>query len=87
MRLPFSEKFNFTLVANERELFPANGGIAPVDNEAMEIFAGDKVLLCLGIITYLDESNRKRETGFCRRYRPREQQWETIEDPNYEYSD
>ena len=82
----FKEKFNITLISQERELFPGNGGSLLEGNEPMEIYVGDKVLLCLGSIAYLGESGRKRETGFCRRYRSREREWDTISESEYEYA-
>jgi hypothetical protein len=83
---PFKEKFAITLVSQEHELFPGNGGSELEGNEPMEIFGGSKILLCMGTIVYLDESGTRRETGFCRRYRSRNQAWDTISDSQYEYA-
>jgi len=83
---PFHEPFNVTPVGGQKELFPANGASPFVDNEAMEVFGGTKVLLCLGTVIYLDDANNRRETGFCRRFRSQRQQWDTMSDSEYEYS-
>ncbi len=86
LSLPFSERFNYALQSGQREVFPGNGGSAPTDEESMAVFAGAKVLLCLGIVVYLDDGGIRRETGFCRRYRSREDEWDTIKDSEYEYA-
>jgi hypothetical protein len=82
----FHEDFKITLVSREKELFPANGGNTLEGNQAMEIFAGSHALLCMGIIVYTDENGIQRETGFCRRYRSREREWDTISESEYEYA-
>jgi hypothetical protein len=86
LSFPFHEDFNITLVSREKELFPCNGGSPLVGTEDMTIFAGTDVLLCMGIIVYVDESGIQRETGFCRRYRSREREWDTVMESEYEYA-
>jgi hypothetical protein len=86
LSFPFHEEFDVSLASGQRELFPGNGGSAPTGDQPMEIYVGTHVLLCLGIVTYLDGSNIRRETGFCRRYRPREDEWDTIKESEYEYA-
>lgn len=86
LSFPFKEEFNFQLASGERELLPGNGGRELVGNEPMEIFAEDKSLLCMGSIAYLDGGGRRRETGFCRRYRSRTGEWDTMSESEYEYA-
>jgi hypothetical protein len=82
----FHEDIAITLVSREKELFPGNGGSPLEGNQAMEIFAGSHVLLCMGVLVYTDEDGIQRETGFCRRYRSREREWDTITESEYEYA-
>jgi len=82
---PFREKFNFRLESGEREIFSGNGGGTPNSTESMGIFAGELVLLCLGVIVYTDDNGTQRETGFCRRFRSRENDWDVIHNSDYEY--
>jgi len=86
LSFPFSEKFSVSLKSGQREIFPANGGSAVSREESMQIFAGSHVLLCLGSVIYLDAEGTRRETGFCRRYRPRQDEWDTIKESPYEYA-
>jgi hypothetical protein len=86
LSFPFHEDLNVRLASGEKKLIPGNGASQLVGNEAMEIFASSKVLLCLGVVIYLDESKIQRETGFCRRYRCREDAWDTISESEYEYA-
>ena len=76
---------DLALKSGESNLFPGNGGSMIEGNESMEIYAGDSALYCMGIIVYIDEIGTRRETGFCRRYHPRENRWDVI-DCEYEYA-
>lgn len=83
---PFREALTYTLECGVSELIPLNGGAALEGNEGMEIYAGDKALYFLGTLAYVDRDRKTRRlTGFCRRYLPRDQRWETVES-EYEYS-
>jgi hypothetical protein len=88
MTFPYKEKIKCTLRSGQRELLPGNGGSNISYTELEELRAGQKELVCLGIVNYLDESDTRRQTGFCRRYRIREDsgEWETWEDDEYEYA-
>ena len=82
---PFSETFNFTLASGTKELFPANGASVSINNESTAVYTGHCALYCLGTLVYKDIGGTRRETGFCRRYFPREDIWEVIEN-EYEYA-
>ena len=86
LSFPFAEKLELTLDSGEHEVVPGNGGNKIEGNEAMEIFAGQRVLICLGTVTYLDGNGVRRVTGFCRQYRPREDEWDTRQGSEYEYT-
>jgi hypothetical protein len=88
MTFPYRETINYTLRSGQRELVPGNGGSKISYIELEELRAGQKELVCLGIVTYLDDADTRRQTGFCRRYRVREGfgEWETWEDDEYEYA-
>jgi hypothetical protein len=81
----FYEEFNVTLASGERELFPGNGGSSPEGEESMSVYAGNSALYCMGTIVYVDSIGTRRETGFCRRYHPREDIWD-IAESEYEYA-
>jgi hypothetical protein len=83
---PFLENFHVTLVSGQKEVFPINGADPFVENEAMEIFARRSMLLCLGIVAYLDGAGTRRETGFCRRFMSDAREWSTLRDSEYEYA-
>jgi hypothetical protein len=85
LSFPFHEEFNVTLKSGERELFPVNGAYPLRGVEPMAIRAEKIVLYCMGTIEYFDTGGTQRETGFCRRYRPSEDRWETV-DSEYEYT-
>jgi hypothetical protein len=86
LSFPFFEPFNVVLESGQRELFPGNGGSTLVEIEHRQIFAGESDLYCMGTVVYIGAGGtRKRETGFCRRYRPRENRWDIIES-EYEYA-
>jgi hypothetical protein len=85
LSFPFHEEFNVTLKSGERELFPVNGAYPLRGVEPMAIRAEKIVLYCMGTIEYFDTGGTQRETGFCRRYRPSEDRWETVES-EYEYT-
>jgi hypothetical protein len=89
LSFPFKEPFDVRLASGERELFPANVGINAGDHGSVmfsEGFSeGSSALHCLGVVVYLDAQNTRRETGFCRRYFPKEERWETVES-EYEYA-
>jgi hypothetical protein len=82
---PHHQPFNYDMESGTHELIPGNGGFRPEGNEAMEIFAGSCALYCMGVLIYQDNIGIRRETAFCRRFRPREDRWETIE-CEYEYA-
>jgi hypothetical protein len=42
------EKFDVKLESGERELFPANGGAVPTENDYFEIFGDVSDLYCIG---------------------------------------
>ena len=50
LSFPFHEPLNATLASGQKIEVPGNGGNEIVNNEAMEIFAGQKLLLCLGTL-------------------------------------
>jgi hypothetical protein len=80
-----SDPFQFSLKSGEKELFPANGNSAPEKNESVAVYIGSKAFYCLGLLVYEDAVGTKRETGYCRRYFPREGRWEIVES-EYEYA-
>jgi hypothetical protein len=88
-RLPSAQVFTFTetlavpLRAGQKDLL--HGKISLTGNQPMEIYGESKALYCIGLIVYVDSSGTERETGFCRRYFPRENRWE-IKESEYEYS-
>jgi hypothetical protein len=80
LAFPHHEDLNATLASGQKVEVSVL-----VNNEAMEIFAEAKLLLCLGTIVYLDGAGNRRETGFCRRYKPDTRQWDSFES-EYEYA-
>ncbi len=84
--IPYGETFDITLASGECAAFQANGGGRIPGNDSMAIYAGDRALICLGVVRYVDSTRRiKRETGFCRRYFSKGPTWQTIE-CDYEYA-
>lgn len=73
------EKFDFNLISGTHEVFPANGGNILDDEEARNLKIGTHMLICVGVLVYIDASGIKRETGFCRRYRRTDRMWEVME--------
>jgi hypothetical protein len=86
LSFPDLEPLSYTLAAGEHVLIPGNGGTAPEPGESMGVYANKLALICLGTLTYLDANNVRREAGFCRRYRPREDIWDIIRESEYEYA-
>lgn len=44
-------------------------------------------LFVIGWVSYRDESNAVRTTGFCQRYNFLAERFERVPDPDYEYGD
>jgi len=86
LSFPFHEPLSCTLECGVSDLIPLNGGSVLEGNEGMDIYGGQKALYFLGTLTYVDRDRKTRRlTGFCRRYLPRDQRWETIES-EYEFA-
>jgi hypothetical protein len=86
LAFPFHEDFNVTLASGQKEVFPMNGAAPFAADEPMNVFAGHSMLLCLGVVAYLDDAGTRRETGFCRRFLSDVREWDTLKDSEYEYS-
>ena len=76
---------NLVLESGVSQLFPGDSGEKLLEDKRTQIYSGKSALYCMGIIVYCDEIGTRRETGFCRRYRPSENRWEVI-DCEYEYA-
>ena len=82
--IPNPEQFDCTLASGEQNVFGGSGGVID-DSESMDIDAGTRILLCVGVVTYIDSAKIKRQTGFCRQYRSRDRTWDIVEG-EYEYA-
>jgi hypothetical protein len=81
----YSEEYSVSLSGGERDQFGING-TAPSDVEAMEIYAGDTAIYCIGRLVYKDDIGIEREIGFCREFRFRPYRSRAVTDSEYEYT-
>lgn len=83
--IPGPKTLNLTLASGQHEVLPTGDGYTITDSDAIEIGAGNSVLLCVGVVIYVDGAKIRRQTGFSRRYRPRGRVWDIVES-EYEYA-
>jgi len=86
MLMPFSRPYDVSLASGERDLFGIDGGPALTEMTSTAVYAGQTPIICVGRISYRDDNQIERHTGFARRFviRPHRSS-ERISDPDYEY--
>jgi predicted Holliday junction resolvase-like endonuclease len=60
---------------------------AIVTGDQTEVIQFGKPMCAIGRIMYVDELGNRRETGFARQFRPSQQRFVAVDDPDYEYAD
>lgn len=88
-RLAFRSEYpcKVRLECGQRDLFEmADQKMIPTIEQVIEITQGASLLYCIGLIQYVDDSDSRREAGFCYLYRPEFETWEPRAATEYHYS-
>lgn len=72
---------------NERsDILAAGEGRQHITKKDFSWDAKEQSWFCIGIIEYIDDRGVKRETGFCRKWKPESMEWHREKNEDYEYS-
>lgn len=86
IHLGFIRDRDLPLASGERDAFEVDDGPVLTEYNATAVYAGQTPVYCIGRVTYRDDNMVEREIGFCRRFRFRPYQVETVSDEDYEYA-